>query len=249
MDIKEFKQEILTHYLDENDLVKPRIDQGSKNGLMYAGLFYTILAENNEVTIQSQSLDKSFDSTRFALALNACLRVIKEIDGKKEKVNGLLFRSPTDNDGEGHDDYIGVTSACYHFRFEWPKAMVEYGKEHNWIFNNTKPYDKSELKFWHDRFPGLTTFYRVAAKERVGAWELLPLIMALLFNAFSKPLNEDSRMLTYMQLTVLSKEKPFPFWIIRRLWFFIINRRFGSLGGSWVTYFGKEHPFCNIALW
>lgn len=259
MQIPAFKQEILTKFLDENNFVKPRIDQGSKNGIMYSGLFYTILAENNLLTKQPESLSNEFDSSRWAIAFNKCIRYIDSTT--QTKINALIFRSPTDMDGEAQDDYIGAVAACYHFGFPWPHDLVTYGEKYGWILNNAKPYDTETLKYWHDRFPGLTTFYKIAAnsfhdkkdpskfpKFSVGAWDLVVLCIVILANAFSKLHNEDSKMLTYMQLTVLSKEKPFPFVLIRKLWFFIINRRLGSLAKSWIPYFGADHPFCQVEL-
>lgn len=146
-----FKSEVLQHYLDVDGLValdREPTRWSTGNGLLYTGLFYTLLALNGE-------LDEE-DRARFAKAVARC-----------EVEPGLYNRNPGRPDWEAHDDYVGVAAASYFLKAPFAGDIVDYGEINEWCFDNTKPGELS-LKAYHGRFPGRIGFYYMATGSKPG---------------------------------------------------------------------------------
>lgn len=229
----DFKQEILTHYLDSDGLVT--IDRDPKstgtcgNALLLTGIFYSFLKCLGELTDE--------DVRRFKSAVDKCYREI-----------GLLNRGPNKLDLESRDDYIGVATAailCGTFHAE---HIDWFGRNHHWQFDNEPiPFSFSfkwlthKWSAWHGRFVGVVPFYTLCAGQRpVNFFEKKELDLMLWLDTQSSDLSGK-----ILSLCVcLVYDSP-----MVDKWIAHFNERFGNVATLFSRYLeSTEHPFASVEI-
>jgi hypothetical protein len=225
-----FKEEVLNSYLDEEGLVS--IDKNPSkwstgNGLLYTGIFYSLLALDNKLTAE--------DIARFAVAVNRCW-----LDRYGFTYEGLLERNDKREDLEAHDDYIGICAASYLLKTDHAKKIVEYGKQNFWSYNNVEP-GRFVLRTWHGRFFGLIGFYKMAANEDPG-WLQRKLLKYSITGAAAKNDNSGELILMWLK-TLVARQYSDEYKMEVGFWKSAITARFGSLTNLFSKYFGSNHPF------
>jgi hypothetical protein len=193
------------------------------NGLLYTGMFYTMLVLRGEA--------RTDDLKRFEDAVINCY-----VPGYP----GLLNRNPNRPDHEAQDDYIGVMAAGFHLKSKIAETILNHGMSHNYCWNNESPESYS-LECDHDRFPGLIYFYQSCAEKLVSKYSNILLSLEIFFDAFFKNDISD-HCLTWVKTTVLA-ETSLICAFSASLWNWRIEKKFGSLNMLFSKYFGEDHPF------
>lgn len=223
--LSEFKETIYKHYTDLDGLVTSDKDPqkwSTGNGLLYTGIFYTILALNDELTDD--------DRQKFEAAVSKC-----------EVMPGLYNRNPLRPDLEAQDDYIGIACASYFTRSKFALDILNYGKKTGWHYDNTNPKNDA-LSVWHDRFFGLVAFYYMAARQPV------PFFRKLGFNSnlrrmIDAPLTQvNAKILTWLMISVAKRQNVCP--QACELFEDHINNKYGNIQVLFKMYFPIDHPFC-----
>lgn len=224
-----FKNEILKNYLDSDGLVS--IDRNPSkwstgNGLLYTGLFYTILALRGE-------LDES-DRKRFSKAVSAC-----------EVRPGLYNRNPNRPDFEAHDDYVGVVCGAFFTGTRFARDVLEYGLARDFHYDNTGR--DSGLRSDHSRFVGRIGFYFAAAGEKPGFLRRVG-INGGIRGAIDMPFgNAGEKLLVWLQVQVLKKAGLLP--IACALFDQHVEDEYGSASGLFcVALRSPGHPFSNVTV-
>ena len=151
MSIQEFRQEVLDHYMEADDLfVSPVRSPGhwsTGNGLLYSSFFYSILLLNGCLTEE--------DRVRFITMVDRCWAV-----------PGLLNRGKNRPDENAQDDYH-IATASYLVQTDHAKAIYAYGRDNKFSYDNQNP-NKFKWSKWHGRFPGRPGYYALCAGEEPG---------------------------------------------------------------------------------
>lgn len=236
----ELKETILTDYMNQYGLVTiPHggVDgPGGGNVLLHTGLFYTIIGLHG-------LLDNA-DSWRWVSALEACR--VKDSTGRK--ILGLYWRSPDKiGDRQAHDDYIGIASASVFVDQGMEARLItSHGKQNYWFYDSISATSGSrDPDTWHDRFPGLTAFYRLCAGEPVSIWEKLTLAGSIIGKSFGKD-DADSKIMGFIMVKAALKRSAF-FIPVDIYWTLRMKSMYGSIPESWRGYF-HDHPFTQLRL-
>lgn len=225
-----FKQEVLDHYMDKDLLVTIDRDPtpwSTGNGLLYTGLFYTLLTLRNELTKE--------DCERFEKAVRGC-----EVDG----YHGLYHRNPgRTTDLEAHDDYIGIAAGSFFTNTPMAREIWTYGDCNSWCFNNLDPGKKSP-NVWQGRFIGIVCFYTMAAKEDPSFFQKLLFNSAIRGSIDSN--NVSGKILAWLQVQVAKKANVCP--KACELFEQSIVDDFGGITGLLSQYFPAGHPFGQVTI-
>lgn len=228
-----FKDEILSHYIDEECLVTVDRDPSGRwstgNGLLYTGLFYSILAVTDNLSIE--------DVRRFARAVEPCWVYAYK---------GLLERNDGRPDQQAHDDYIGVVVASYLLNTYHARAVHDFGKAHCWVFDNVHP-TKFSLNCWHGRFPGLVGLYRVCAKQDPGFVQEVGLATSIYANALSGKEKFGGKILTWLKVQALKHQATSCMDAVE-YWERKLVKDYGSFANVLAGYFGPDHAFGRAPL-
>lgn len=205
-------------YRDSCGLILPKKWEGTPretgNGLLYLGIFYLLLDDVNEE-----------DEKKFTEIVRSCY-----------EQTGLLNRNPGQNDNlNGHDDYIGVCAASLKLNSPVGLEIYDYGKAHNWCYNNVEP-SKFTLRSWFARMPwNITHITRCAKKSLFFPIEIVEKLTTIIGISSEA----SSNILTWCRL----KSTDGWVWnIIKRIWTYRINKKYGSIQGLFAEYFGLDHP-------
>ena len=222
-----FKSEILSHYLDRDNLVSLDRDPtpwSSGNGLLYTGLFYTILGLRNELTIE--------DRVRWVSAVKAC-----------EVSPGVYNRNPLREDFEAHDDYCGIASASAFMGDEFARDILEHGLKTDWHYDNTGK--EPGLRSDHSRFLGRVAFYYMAAGEVPGFLRRVGFNCGI--RAAIDSHDHGGKILAWLQVQVCKKMKLLP--DLCELFEQSIIDDYGSLADMLRVALGTNtHPFSRVTL-
>lgn len=231
MNSKEFKEEILTHYLDRD--LQVTIDRdptpwSTGNGLLHTGLFYVLLHLNNLITEE--------DRLRFTKCVDGCWA------GPDDAATvGVLERNPNRPDKQAHDDYQGVMAASFLLKTYHAAVITQYGENHNWSFNNEHP-DEFSLATCHARFVDIVPFYKLAASVELSAIDKMRFKLAVNLGPSEA---HDGSMMQWLRIQV-AKAYPDEFGSQISSWDERFEKQFQSLGKLFEPYFGSHHPFSQI---
>lgn len=233
MKIEDFKKEIYAHYFDQDLQVTIDRDPGkwsTLNGLLHAGLFYTICAKHNAITDADRKLFSDMVDRAW-------------VDGYP----GLLERHDKHTDvKQGHDDYIGVAAASYFLRTTHAIKIYEYGQKTCFRYDNQNP----EPKFYESwssaqgRFPwGQVGFYALAAKEPPSNIQTVLMIQFLSkTNIGERP---DSGLMGWLRAQVIQHQSS-RFNEALNIWNDKFYSHWGTLANCAKAYFGEKHPMAEL---
>lgn len=238
MDLIDFKNEILSHYVDEEYQVT--IDRNptkwsSGNGLLHTGIFYTILGINN-------LLDYN-DRRRFQRAVDLCW--VRDRDS--QPIYGLLNRNFGREDKQAHDDYIGVVAGGVFTGTDVCRFIYEYGNRNLYSYDNTHPYNKNIFSkdFWtsfQGRFPGLIGFYKISADKYIGFFDSKSIELKFKFQNIDDASGTIMAWLTAKAI----KQKTSRFNQVIDSWEKRVSDKYGILGNLFRPYFGDRHVFSQL---
>ena len=235
MSPKQFKQEIINHYMDQDGLVSPDRNPtrwSTGNGLLYTGLFYTICSILQETT--------DADTAHFQESVKRCY---------VEDHKGLLNRNPKRPDHESHDDYIGVVVASLLLGTRNKCDVWSYGKRNFWVFDNRLPerlFTLGAVSSWHGRFPLQLALYHYACSENPGIFLKLLARAALYLSTFEKKSNAEAWARNWLIVQALKKVGALKSAVHH--WEIEFMRRYMSLSCCLQLAFGHQHPFAKAPI-
>lgn len=236
MTLKEFKDEVLSHYIDKDFQVTVDRDptpQSSGNGLFHTAIFYSVLALNNSIT--------ALDLLNFRKCVDLCW--VGTLD---KPILGLLERNDGRPDKEAQDDYH-IATASYLLGTYHAQAIFHFGLLHNFCFNNQKPTEEfsvfafNSYKSWHGRFLGQVPYYSICAGASLDCVSETALKLLIWLGP---PGHSDRAAQQWLKVQAIKKygilQDSVKEWEVKAL------KRFGSLGGMLEPYFGSSHPMSRI---
>ena len=223
-----FKDEVLTHYIDSGGFVtvdkNPSINS-TGNGLLHLAFFCTVLKKLEQAETLSMLVQKTISSC--------------------EVRPGLFNRNPWKGQSEltSWDEYFAICALSKLYSLRFANEICLRGISANWFFDNQRP-DFPSVHSWHDRFLGLTQFYRLCS----GGYHLtfldkLAVCGAILFNCFTK--KADTNMREYIRVAAIEKEG-ISYAIVSTIWRWQAKRKFVTIGSMVKDYFGETHPFSQL---
>lgn len=230
-------QEVLDHYIDNASGQVTIVRDGDVNtvgmgnGQLHLGLFATLARFDISITSVITLVEENYNTCRFDLG------IFRAHPSKPDQLNSW-------------DNYVGLAAIGSFWRPLISYEIAKRGEDNGWYYNNIP--GASQPGAYHDRFPGLVTYYKFCANQNVGVWESLPLFFAILFRLRSP--SADSIIKDYMMLEVSSKQvaSPFLFGVLKLLWTSVIKRKYGSIGAAIEPYFqpteGIRHPLVRALL-
>lgn len=229
-----FREEVIAHFMDEEGLVSGVRDPGkwtSGNGLLYTGIFYTLLCLRREV--------QPGDMERFKKTVNLCY-----VDRGSQVFPGLLERNDKRPDLQAHDDYHGVVTASALLNTRHVHDVFAWGYANNWSYNNVDP-EKWTFRTWHGRFPGQVAYYTMAARENPGVFGPCVLASKITTNALADPADAGGKILVWLMIEGVKGQHALCD-EAGRFWYERMRRDYGSLGALFAKYFGPHHPFATV---
>lgn len=237
------------------------------NGLSYTSLYYMVLAQNGELTVQ--------DKIDWFNVLESCALS-----------SGVFKRSPTKADQQGPDDYVALMSAnkmlgniihiCDVIVHGINKAPKIYGLISLPYFYNTENGDsifrnvpigqgrkwyqkvldiitfapKGQVfndSAWLGRQPQLRAHFLFSANMKPGWFTKLWWIGNIIKSSYAKTANQDAWMLSWFLVQVAPKgfllDKAKAFWYSRREKLF--NEKKGQHSAIAANYLNKDHPIAK----
>ena len=200
-------KEDFAQYRDEDDLIQntlnPPPHNGSGNGIRYTSEEAIILFKRGELDQETKS--------KIEIAFQRC-----------QDFPGLIKRSPTHKDQQGPDDLVAAASYGSTCNQPLADAILSYGRDNPvpvklfgytifkvpYVYNNVCPgtfkkpdKDNPDKEVFNGsaillRQPQVITHFRISAKEKIGLLASLYWAVAVAFNGFSKPEDQDGWMLT-----------------------------------------------------
>lgn len=164
-----------------------------------------------------------------------------------QKEVGLLTRGPhKKEDFQTHDDYVGMCYLSARTNFMIAKSIVDYGKKHNWAYDNVGENSKTLfgwLACWHRRFAGQVEHYKICATDKLNIFEQI--WWSLGFLTIGK-MTESGTQLRWLKLRAY-QASPNKYWFCDKaaaLWQNKIIKRYPNLMGDvFAIYYGKDHVF------
>ena len=205
--------------IDENPSVS-----STGNGFMHLAFFISVL-ENHYGGVDYY--------TRFE-AMSTIL------SAKVNGVEGLFHRNKHKSDLNSWDEYFSIASISNILDLNFAEKIVNFGEKTDWHYDN-EIIGSLRIEAYHDRFFGLTSYYRYCAEKALTLIEIICIFISFLLSAFSR--KADKRIKGYIQYTVLKNSKKDIFILASHIWLYIIQKRFITLGQAVSDYFGKTHPF------
>lgn len=227
------KSEIALNYQDADGLVCNRPcyhtdNNPSGNGVMYLGELMVLLA-----------LRKELDARDSKYFWGVMTRVML--------IPGLIFRSSTNKEQEGPDDYLGFAAGVVATGETFlAEKVLEYGYRHKGSFNNEEP-QKWTWKSFLWRQPQL--FYALlcaAGKNRF--WHLpfaLYTAAIIATSCYNAPLyDQDARRLSFLLIYATSRSSLLCR-LASKVWKKRLYKQYGASGllTVYAGYFGLDHPF------
>lgn len=240
-----FKEEVLSQFMDEEGLVtidRNPTPRSTGNGLLFTGLFYTLLHKMREATAE--------DVARFSRTVDGCW----EGPYGDARYVGLLERNDGREDAEAQDDYYGVVAASFHLGTEHASQIHDFGYLHWWCFDNVDPGSLTP-RFCHLRFPGLVGLYKAAVKPHHPGFLHNHLIAGkILTNAYSSKDDIDGKIMTLLMISVLEQiDYCALVGDAMNVWKKQFRKNYGTIGRMVAPYFDKpsnsfDHPFSKLEL-
>lgn len=237
MNIKEFKEEVYSHYFDEEQQVTVDRDPGfrsTNNGILHLGLFYVILGVNGAI----DELDRKI----FNESIDRCW-VVSRGDGTLApvKIYGLLNRHKDHEIKQGQDDYIGACGASWFFKDLVASQITDYGEANYFSYDNQNPW-RFSFSTNHWRFFGLPGFYRLCAHRSPGWLQTLFISRDLRCGPGDRA---DTSFMEWIKVQVIKRESG-RFGKEVEIWENKFKEKWGTLGRCLAEYFGETHPFSQI---
>jgi hypothetical protein len=218
-------------------------DPSSGNGLLTTSIFYALRK------LRGEQMDS--DRLAFHSALTRC-----------EKEFGLLRRSPSNDDQEGIDDYLGVLAASVVLGSRLlPQAICLRGKRFRpavwgplrwpWFYNNETPGTirhrdgRINWSAWLGRHPSFVPLVRLSAGETLGCLDWTRLSATIWWGTWARKTDQDAWMLTWLLIQAIwaaGREHPDHVDSAIGLWWKTYEKKLGP-GGLGQIYIGDpEHP-------
>lgn len=233
MSLDYFKDEVLNQYTDAGGFITIDQNPGTNttgNGLLHLALFCAVL---KCIGLEAAILDQVHST------IASC-----EVKG----FPGLFNRNPWkgDTDLNSWDEYFGICVLSRIYGFDFAMTICQRGVISNWEFDNTYPTCPpllARLAAWHDRFPGLTATYKLAAGYPMVVIEKLAIALVILAHCFTR--QADVCLKEWMRCTMLAEDSNIVF-IAARIWLWQARRKFDTIGTMVKPYFGEGHPFSRL---
>lgn len=228
-----FKDEVLSHYTDSYGFVTVDRDptpNSTGNGFLHLAFFCSVLARIGQLEYARAYVETAIQESR-----------VKKPNGF---YRGLFHRNPWKKETElnSWDEYFGIAALSALFKLPYASDIVARGVAYDWYFDNQSP-DDPKIESWHDRFIGLTAFYKVCAAYPMVVIEKLAVSLAVLVSCFSK--KADVNMREFVRITIL-KDSGWVFSLVAKIWTWQAQKKFGTLGVMVKSYFGEWHPFSRL---
>lgn len=204
--------------IDENPSVS-----STGNGFLHLAFYLSILDNINGIDYYTR-----FETTKTILS------------SKVEGIDGLFHRNKHKTDLNSWDEYFSIVSISKILDLNFADKIVCFGERNDWHFDN-EVIGSLRIESYHDRFFGLTSYYRFCAQRPMNLIERISIVISFLLSSISK--KADKRIKGYIQYTVLKNSEIDIFIFASMVWIYIIEKRFSSLGEVVSDYFGKTHPF------
>lgn len=221
-------------FFDENGLVLDRANSTpSDNGLLFSS--QALIASMQNVKDNGGLQEHEDFMSRYYIAILKC-----QIEP------GLFNRRPGDNDGEGVDDYIGITAASK-LCFIDPliaKDVEAYGRKHWWVFNNTNP-GKWKASLFLGRMLGFVGHARLCAGKKPNILMRLAALIGMNQTIKKNPGDTSNRLIQHLQILCLDDH-----WMSRYMkkkWYAHLQEIYGDKGIRQAAeyYFLPNHPIAK----
>lgn len=220
-------KEDIKPYLDQWGFVQPALGANSFNGVLYTAEYILALYKQNILTMND---------------ISNCINTINKVIIEP----GLIKRTPSYNEQEGPDDYIGFLCVAKLFSSNYAKDFLKYGLKHWGSYNNEQPGKWTTRSFlW--RQPQLIAHALYACGERPIAPLRFIWAITILLAGWRIPTNDlDARILSYLLIQNWDGKGWFCKWVVR-VW----NKRLlkdypNGMKDVMMNYFQPGHPLGEI---
>lgn len=151
----------------------------------------------------------------------------------------LFYRSPTRkhlDDQEAADDYFGMF-----VMIDTPVALslLRWGENHGWHFDVQSP-EREDIRYRFDRFISFVPLLRLKAGEMLSLIDHVAITATILWDSFHT-LYADPNKKAFCRISVV-RDRCWHFTLASRLWFYMIKKRYGTVGRSWAASLADGHP-------
>lgn len=231
----ELKNEFYDKWVSPNGLALLNIgDPENSNGILFLAMFLILLKESDDVI--QDDLFKSFSA-------------IKKIEVEP----GLFKRSPSSQELEAHDDYIGICALSVIFNLATAREIVEFGTAHGFAYDNLSPELPSPKTI---RQGGDIAFYKICAGFTPTIWEFVWMCAGIILagvRGTPSVVNLAWLRLKAISYAVFRAQTSLFGWLSTSIFFtsliynISVRKRFGGIQGSFAKYFIEAHPIRRLA--